>query len=422
MSGQINKNFDLQKITTFIVKKMLNNDKLDINKIKSEFSLDDFQVREVIIRLYNDNKVFGKIKHYPDGRTYLQFSMDEIQKKNLTLEDILDWDLEQFEVLGITQKETPRVENLKSLMAEMAEKKTQPMEIVTSKHREIDQKDLITVELNVKIIGIRTVILIGIQNNSDFPATEGKLRLKYDEGLTIRPQFNEYSYEDNSGEIIIGINDLPAKSAKTLRLYVSDIHDRKFSIRGFFQFRNNNLTMRLIRMEEINVDFNIPEITPLKGDINLIKSIMRNPEFFKRMQGVGCPDLKCEHDIMKIFEEILEIYHFMSIIKNDNPAPMWFYLGSITKDNESLQILAIPQIKNGFFALYVASKNKDLVSTLIHNLVIDFQKHLINRKFLPETYKLVDLNCVSCQNILNSFPPQGAEIECPKCGYRQKMW
>lgn len=401
---------------------MLDNDKLDINKIKSQFSLDDFQVREALIRLYQNKKVFGKIIAYPDGRTYLKFSLDEIQKNKLSLEDIIDWDLEQFEILGITKQEAPRVENLKALMAEMADNKMKPYENVASKHREIDQKDLIIVEMNVKIIGIRTVVLIGIQNTSDFAATEGKLRLKYDENLTVRPQFEEYPYEINSGEIVINVNEIPPKSAKTLRLYVYNIFDRKFTIRGLFQFRNNNLTIRMIRLEEIKVDFNIPEIAPLEGDLNKIKSIMRNSEMFKRMQGVGCPDLDCASDIMKIFEEILDKYHFKNTIKNDTPAPMWFYLGSIPYQDEFLEILAIPQIKNEFFALYVASKNRDLVSTLIHNLILDFQKHLINRKFLADSYKLIDLNCVSCQNVLDSFPPQGTEIECKKCGHRQKVW
>ncbi|WP_457557102.1 hypothetical protein [Candidatus Harpocratesius sp.] len=422
MSNLLKNDFNIQKIATYLIKNMLNYNKIDLNKIKAQFSLDDFEVRKALIKLYQDNKIFGKIQSDSDGRTYLVFTLDEIQKKQLKLEDIIDWDLEQFRLIGVTEQDELRVENLRHLMSNVVQKKENKLEISTSRLREIDQKDLISIEMTVKIIGIKTVTIIGIINSSDYPATEGKIRLIYDNNLTIKPQFDEYPFERKSGEISIKINELPAKSTKTLRLYVYDILNRQFHINGFFQFRNNKYTIRLIKLEEINVNFNIPEIKPLQGNINDIKAIMRNPEYFKRMQGVGCPNLDCQSMVLPLFHEIMERYHFSNILKNDKPVPMWFYLGTIESPDGPLEVLAIPQIKNNFFALYVSCKNKDLVATLIHNLVLDFQQHIINRKFYPNDYKLIDLNCVNCQKVLETFPPQSTEIKCSKCGYSQLVW
>ena len=55
------KDIDDQKIATFIIKHMLNYNRLDLNKVKANFDLNDFEVREALIRLFNDKKVFGKI-------------------------------------------------------------------------------------------------------------------------------------------------------------------------------------------------------------------------------------------------------------------------------------------------------------------------------------------------------------------------
>lgn len=413
---------DENKVATFIMKNMLSYDKLDLNKIKAQFNLDDFGVRDAIIRLYRANKVFGKIVQKEDGRSYLVFSMEEMQKRKPSLEEILDWDLEQFELVGSNPEDTPRLESLKLLMQSVSSKTNQTQVLTASKRKETDQKDLISVEMNVKIIGIKTAIIIAIQNGSSYDATEGKMRLRYDSYLNVRPQFEDHKYENKEGELTIWINELPAKSTQTLRIYVQDINNRKFQINGFFQFRNNKHTMRLIKMEQINVDFNLPEIIPWECDVSKIKNIMKNSEYFKRMQGLGTPSLINMDELMSLFNEIMERHSFKLILKHSDPTPMWFYTAKIDGPEEPLEILAIPQVKNNFIAFYVCSKNKDIVSTLIHNISKDYQTFLINRKFLPTEFKLIDLNCYNCQTVLDHFPVKGMEVICPKCKRSQKVW
>ncbi len=54
------KDINDQKIATFIIKNMLNYDRLDLNKVKANFDLNDFEVREALIRLFNDKKYLEK--------------------------------------------------------------------------------------------------------------------------------------------------------------------------------------------------------------------------------------------------------------------------------------------------------------------------------------------------------------------------
>ncbi|TFH31219.1 MAG: hypothetical protein E4G98_00495 [Promethearchaeota archaeon] len=417
------KDIDDHKIATFIIKNMLNYDRLDLNKIKATFDMNDFEVREALIRLFKDKKVFGKITPQPDGGIYLVFSADELQNKQLDLQDIIDWDLKQFEIVGTSDDDTLREENLKSLMSSITSKASQVQIMTASKRKEIDQKNLISVEMNVKIIGIKTVLVIGISNASGFHITEGKMRLRFDDFLQIRPQFDDHEFERNEGELMIFINELPAQSSQTLRIYIYDMENRKFDIDGFFQYRNNTFTMRFIKMEQINVDFNLPPIVPSKCDIGEIKTMMKDPDYFKRMQGIGSPIICDFNEIMRLFDEILQKYQLVQILKHNDPTPMWFYSGKIQDPNEEmLDLLAIPQVKNEFFALYVSCKNGNIVSTFIHNIILDFQNYLINRKFLPKDFRVIDLNCTSCQTVLDRFPKSEEEIVCQKCGYNQVIW
>ncbi|MHA1611112.1 MAG: hypothetical protein ACTSYU_03595 [Promethearchaeota archaeon] len=411
------------KIATFIIKNMLSYDRLDLNKVKAAFDLDDFEVREALIRLFKDKKVFGKITPLPDGRTYIIFSADELQKKELKLEDIIDWDLEQFKLVGTGVDDIPRVENLKSLMSNLSSKASQLQVMTASKRKEIDQKNLITVEMNIKIIGIKTAIIIGISNASKSPVTEGKMRLRFDNNLKVRPQFDEFEVERIEGELIIHINELPAQSSQTLRIYVYDVVNRKFDIDGFFQFRNNKYTMRFIKMEQISVDFNLPSIEPSKCDLGEIKVMMKDPDYFKRMQGIGCPAIYDLNEVVRLFDEVLQKYHMVQVLQHNDPTPMWFYSGKIQDPSgEMLDILAIPQVKSNFFALYVSCRNQNIVNTLVHNIVLDFQNFLINRKFLSKDFRVIDLNCTGCQTVLDRLPESGEEVKCKKCGYSQLVW
>ncbi len=359
----------------------------------------------------------------PDGRTYIVFSADQLQNEQLKLEDIIDWDLKQFEIVGTGVEEGPRLENLKSLMDTVTSKTFDAQTMTASKRKEIDQKNLISVEMNIKIIGIKTAIIIGISNASDSPVTEGKMRLRFDDNLQVRPQFDDHEFERIEGELIIHINELPGQSSQTLRIYVSGVENRQFSIDGFFQFRNNKFTMRLIKMEQISVDFNLPSITPSKCEVGEIKTMMKDPDYFKRMQGIGCPIISDLNEIMKLFDEIMKKYQMVQILKHNDPTPMWFYSGKIQNPSgEMLEILAIPQVKNNYFALYVSCKNQNIVNTLVHNIILDFQNFLINRKFLSKDYRLIDLNCTSCQKVLDRFPESKEGIKCNKCGYSQLVW
>ncbi|MHA1674691.1 MAG: hypothetical protein ACTSYI_13815, partial [Promethearchaeota archaeon] len=335
---------------------------------------------------------------------------------------IIDWDLKQFELVGTGIEEDSRVENLKLLMNTMTSKTSGAQTMSASKRKEIDQKNLISVELSVKIIGIKTAVIIGISNASDFPATEGKMRLNFDDNLQVRPQFDDHEFERIEGELIIHINELPGQSSQTLRIYVSGVENRQFSIDGFFQFRNNKYTMRFIKMEQINVDFNLLAITPSKSEVGVIKTMMKDPDYFKRMQGIGCPSVDL-NEVMQLFDEIMQKYQMVQILKHNDPTPMWFYSGKIQDPSrEMVEILAIPQVKNNYFALYVSCKNQNIVNTLVHNIILDFQTFLINRKFLPKDYRLIDLNCAGCQTVLDRFPESKEEIKCKKCGYTQTVW
>ena len=93
------------EIASYIVRYMMTHERLDLEILKDKYKMDDLQVRKCLIRLYFRGQIYGRIQQINGGKLFLIFlEQDDNQNLNapiLTLDQIIDWNINEFDINSI---------------------------------------------------------------------------------------------------------------------------------------------------------------------------------------------------------------------------------------------------------------------------------------------------------------------------------
>jgi len=422
------------EVASYIVRYMMSHKRLSLEILKDKFNLDDLQTRKCLIRLYFRGQIYGRIQQVTGGKIFLFFleqdDNQELSAPTLTLDKIIDWDINEFDLDAI--KSSIQVNDTKILTSYDAETESfnqdmlvsTPEDVEVSHSKETSQKDFISVEMRIGISTYKLCIRIHVKNASQDMINDVKLKfnfgdfLKYD-GLNPK---HEIKLEDSFLWVNIGI--INGAQGKIFEIYFNQTQKKQIKFDGLMQYKSKDGYARVLRLYPIEIDTIMPDFIPQEVPINYIKSFMKNREIFKRIQGFGIPEFEDFEKAQSFLEKITEKYNFIQIsnINKENNYMSFYFAKTDVKSGESCEILVVPQIKKKVLAFYCCSPYEHIVVNVLRQLSFDFQSLLKKENLLEKDQNLINLNCVKCGNVLEIFPPQNEFVACRFCQLLQKPW
>ncbi len=422
------------EVASYIVRYMMSHKRLSLEILKDKFNLDDLQTRKCLIRLYFRGQIYGRIQQVTGGKIFLffleQYDNQELNAPTLTLDKIIDWDINEFDLDAI--KSSIQVNDTKILTSYDAETESfnqdmlvsTPEDVEVSHSKETSQKDFISVEMRIGISTYKLCIRIHVKNASQDMINDVKLKfnfgdfLKYD-GLNPK---HEVKLEESFLWVNIGI--INGAQGKIFEIYFNQTQKKQIKFDGLMQYKSKDGYARVLRLYPIEIDTIMPDFIPQEVPINYIKSFMKNKEIFKRIQGFGIPEFEDFEKAQSFLEKISEKYNFIQIsnINKENNYMSFYFAKTDVKSGESCEILVVPQIKKKVLAFYCCSPYEHIVVNVLRQLSFDFQSLLKEENLLEKDQNLINLNCVKCGNVLEIFPPQNEFVACRFCQLLQKPW
>ena len=422
------------EVASYIVRYMMSHKRLSLEILKDKFNLDDLQTRKCLIRLYFRGQIYGRIQQVTGGKIFLFFleqdDNQELSAPTLTLDKIIDWDINEFDLDAI--KSSIQVNDTKILTSYDAETESfnqdmlvsTPEDVEVSHSKETSQKDFISVEMRIGISTYKLCIRIHVKNASQDMINDVKLKfnfgdfLKYD-GLNPK---HEVKLEESFLWVNIGI--INGAQGKIFEIYFNQTQKKQIKFDGLMQYKSKDGYARVLRLYPIEIDTIMPDFISQEVPINYIKSFMKNKEIFKRIQGFGIPEFEDFEKAQSFLEKITEKYNFIQIsnINKENNYMSFYFAKTDVKSGESCEILVVPQIKKKVLAFYCCSPYEHIVVNVLRQLSFDFQSLLKEENLLEKDQNLINLNCVKCGNVLEIFPPQNEFVACRFCQLLQKPW
>ncbi len=418
-------------VASYLMKYMLTHKRIDLALLKDEFGISDKDIRLILIRLYNKNQVFGKIVRDSNDKekAFLFFRTPEEKNNAWGVKDILDCDISE---LGIDLTQNPTsLGKPPRFSTETWHQLTQNIdtasvsELQASSLKESDQKGLVSIAMQFKIIGFYIALIIIIQNKSEEPIYQGKLRINLTPDLplaSIRPSIT-HTHEES--QIVIEVGDVVSNSVANFRLSFHQELPGIIEANGFFQFYNFKKTARIFKMESIAIDTAIPIINPCVINDEEVRVFMNNSRYHRKIQGFGFSHPIPIFLLQSIWEDILQAAGFFLVSdqrNEQNNMSLFFGKALRPRPKEEFFILVAPQMKKNIFAFFICCEYEVITVNLLRILCLQFQKRLVEKKLLQSNEQLIDMNCAQCGTLLEIFPPKGELIGCKKCHLIQNPW
>ncbi|MFX1501888.1 MAG: hypothetical protein ACFFDH_13070 [Promethearchaeota archaeon] len=305
---------------------------------------------------------------------------------------------------------------------------TRAKEIDTYSFEKVDQEDKIKLATDYRPFGNHFQYTIYIENQSEAPITEMKIKMKFPNFLTFSRCFPttinipDIKLEENVNQINIEFDVLNEKSNKQMNLhFVPNSVDNMGEIRTIVTYVNNKDTVRVLdsRPTHISVDkitiepkvvlsSYIREFSRISGIKNAIKSM-----------GVGVEPLVHPNIFFEILEEVFLNQNFQMVTKDLNNKILWYFgIESLIKQ----EVLAIGQVISNKIEIIASSSNQYLLISLLTQISNEFKDHLISKRIIKSKDDVFNLECTNCGAILPYFPQKEEPIECKNCKYEQVIW
>ena len=407
-------------IATYIAKYMLSHKRLSLEILKDEFKLDDHQVRQVLIRLFYQGKIFGFLKKSEIGSIFLNFpSIDSgIYLQDCSVQEIMDWDIAKFDLEKLRKISEPALENDNDFQ-------NTDNALAYSRTKETNQKDLISVEMFFDISCEKVALYVEINNNSLELIEMVILRINFENNpyiVGIKPDI-PIKVEDNYFEVELGtINKTIQK--KFIVFFDFGVNTIKLDVKGYMRYKNFEGYARFIRLESINIDQTLPVFTPEMCDPKMVKTFMKSKHVSRRIQAFGITNLA---DVNLAFKNMIEVsqeigFELISKVEKDHSQMVFFFAKFHNPSNEVFRILLVPQYKNNVLAFYCCAIYETIVANLIRKLCDNLIGKLRSKRLISDQDQLIDMNCIRCKKMMNLFPPKGDVIACSSCQLLQTPW
>ncbi|UYP45597.1 hypothetical protein NEF87_001882 [Candidatus Lokiarchaeum ossiferum] len=413
-------NFGDLSIAAYIAKYMLSHKRLSLEILKDEFKLDDQQVRQAIIRLYYQGKIFGFLKASETGSIFLNFSSsdNEINLQDCSIQEIMDWDVSKFNLDELRKSAESALENDNDFQ----DTDSNP---AYSRVKETNQKDLISVEMYFDIACEKVALHVHINNISPELIEAVILRINFENYFHIsgiQPDI-PLKIEENYCEVELGTIK-KALQKKIIIFFDFGKRMNELSVNGYMRYKNFEGYARFIRLENINVDQTLPVFTPEKCDPKMVKTFMKSKHVNRRIQSFGITNFA---DTNLAFQNMIEVskemgFELISKVEKDQSQMVFFFAKFHNPSQEAYRILLVPQCKNNVLAFYCCAIYETIVANLIRKLCFNLVGKLRSKRLITDQDQLIDMNCIRCKKMMNIFPPKGDVIACSSCQLLQTPW
>jgi hypothetical protein len=413
------------ELGVYLAKQMLAGKKrISIPQILSELELNDRSLRESLIRLYYQGKIFGTL----DGE-YFYFNTNE---STITLEDMIDWAISEFDlgvlianaqecIQPVAVSQEPECDSTSMTIPNQVSQ----TEVEITRAKETAVEDQISVESRFLFAGNKLNLRIFMQNKSNVDIVQVRLKVQYPKHLIrfvgIRPNLEYIEQEDATW---FACSDLSPNVGKNINILFLEKQRGKIEVDGYIEYRLITGEIKYIYLQHTVYEFAMPHLTPYNIDICEVRAIMKNPGFYKNIIAFGVPEnlsLEQAQSMLVQSVETLGLANVSQIKKEDSI--MEFLSGTVnTQTGEQIGVLVVPQVKDRVMQIYAASQNDQLVSNIHRHAYQMLHLNLMQEGFIGQDNPLVDLNCIRCGAVLGQFPPRNTQIKCRFCQAPQIPW
>ncbi|MFO8018358.1 MAG: hypothetical protein R6U96_06960 [Promethearchaeia archaeon] len=322
------------------------------------------------------------------------------------------------------KNDKPKISNL--ILFKSYKNKTKEAEI--TRYENIDQENKIKLVHKLYPHAGSYLFSVLIINQSSAPITEVKIKVRYPDYLNVirytpprleSEQLN--TEEDSEKQINIGFDQLAEKSKKQINFYFKPINlNNKGKITLFSSFVNSKDYVRVLNAEPVAIHAKqIGGIEPKIIPSNSIEEFYNNKEVKKAIRSFGVAANENLDLYFNYAEQILKAHHLQLITKDEGKRIAWFF----GRELDSLKdILAVGRIVSNKIEFLCASKNAEILVSLLTNLSNALKKRLMATGIIDSVDQIYELICYNCGNPLPLFPERGSPVECSKCGEENLIW
>ena len=326
------------------------------------------------------------------------------------------------------RKENPEGPHIHGLVLfdERISQKTDEKDVYS--YESIDQENKIKIISQLAPHGAQYRYSVMIINESNGPVTDVKARIKYPDFLTLiritPPMAFTPPKPDDKGveQILVGFEQLKENSKKQLNFYFDPKSlNNKGKISTYTTFINSRDFVRVINTESIIMNIEGISIMPKVIPASEIQGFLQIKGIKKafRSLGIGIEtpiNLSTEFSYL---EQVIRLQNFQLVAKDEMKNIVWFFGTDV---NLKEDILVIGQLTANKIEFLAASKNHQLLISLLSILVDDFKKRILSTGAINSITQIYELECKYCGNILHAFPAKGESIECKNCLKDQVIW
>lgn len=292
----------------------------------------------------------------------------------------------------------------------------------------VDQEDKIKLTTDYRPFGNHFQYTIFIDNQSQAPITEIKIKIKFPEFFIFSRWYPPTIYvptiktQQNISQINVELDELNEKSNKQIHLHFTpDSLDKSGEIRTIITYVNNKDTVRVLdsRPTEITLDNIIiePKVVPS----SYLRQFSQTPGIKKVIKSMGI-GIKYQRDpeiLFEILELIFFARNFQLVSKDLNKKILWYFgTESIIKED----VLVIGQVLSNKIDIIASSSNHYLLILLLTLISNDLKTHLISKGIIDGKDEIHNLECKNCGAILPYFPQKRESVQCKNCNNEQIIW
>jgi len=327
------------------------------------------------------------------------------------------------------RKDTVDEEDIKGLVVfreDKAQKSQKKQETESLEY--IDQEDKIKLVYDFKAFGANYLFSLLIANQSLAPITETKIRVRYPDFLFLSrsdpPTVSIDSLDIEEGEFQtrIEFEKIKEKSEKQVNLFFNPTRlEDEGNIRVYITFVNNADFVRALDSEPITVRFDPISIERKILPTSEVSKFLNQNGIKKAIKSVGIAiDEPFENDYyFTMIQQTIQEFNFQLITEQKEKMIAWYFGTDLVSGKD---ILVIGQIVANKLEWLCASKEPNVLISLLTNIHNEFINRLVINNVITAVDQVINLECKYCGAILPKFPKKGVLIECSKCKYEQIVW
>lgn len=291
-----------------------------------------------------------------------------------------------------------------------------------------DQENKIKLSHMLEPFGANFFYSLLIVNQSMVPITEVKIRIRFPDFLKLcrsdppKVTIDSDLPEDNEQQLRIEFDLINAMSQKQINTFFTPLSlEEKGEIRSYVTFVNNTDFVRALDSDPVEIKFDPISFEPKILPSYEVKKFLLLPGIKKGVKSIGIGS-ELPFEVNYLFYQVEHTIlgqNFQLIAKDENKKIAWYFATELVSGSD---ILIIGQINSNKVEWLAASKNPNIIITVLTNFVNQFSNQLIIDNKVDTLDQIFSLECDYCGNILPYFPEKGESIECTNCKYEKIIW